>query len=161
MVRDSGLWCVNSSVTWKSPRPGSTRTARSSTATRRAAYSSTCTPAFFRGAHAQHPVGSDASKVPSRNSLHARCLARFDLDRAHARTMTMQRSTEYPLRADFHVGHAFRIEVSAVGFELHISRSDRIDMRIDRDAAEDEIARAHDVHMQRIGGAVGDLHRTG
>src|SRR5271168_2946228 len=61
---------------------------------------------------------------------------------------------------DLHVRHAFAVELAAIGFEVHGARTDCVYMRIDGDAAEIEIARAHDVDVKRIGDAVGDAHGT-
>ena len=61
---------------------------------------------------------------------------------------------------DLHVRHAFAVQLSAIGFDVHGAGADRIDMRIDGDAAEVKIARAQDVDMERIGDAVGDAHRA-
>ena len=50
--------------------------------------------------------------------------------------------------------------MTAIGFDFHVPGADGIDVRIDRHAAKDEISGAHDVHMERISGAISDFHRT-
>src|SRR5271154_1935977 len=46
---------------------------------------------------------------------------------------------------DLHVGHAFAVELAAISFDVHGAGAHGINVRIDGNAAEIEIARAHDV----------------
>ena len=89
---------------------------------------------------------SDASAqaVPGREAAPEAPAARHGKPSAPTCTSTMPSEFILPL----------------IGAELHAARAQRADMRIDRLAAEDEIAGAHDVDMQRIGHALRDLHRA-
>src|SRR5262249_16855973 len=61
---------------------------------------------------------------------------------------------------DLHVGHAAGVKLTLVGAQLHAADAIGVDMRIDGLAAEDEIADARDIDMQRIGGALRNVDRA-
>ena len=70
------------------------------------------------------------------------------------------RSRRETFRSHLDIYHAVGMHLAGIGAEFHPARAQRADMRIDRLAAEDEIASAHDVDMQRIGNALRNGHRT-
>jgi len=62
--------------------------------------------------------------------------------------------------ADLHVGHALGVEMTAIGFELHIARADGLDVRVDSDAAEDEISAPMISTCSGLAVPVGDSSRS-
>src|SRR5580704_2536878 len=61
---------------------------------------------------------------------------------------------------DFHVGHPLGVELSAVGPDPDVARSEGFDMRIYGHAAEGEIAGSHDLDAQRVRRSIRYSDRT-